>query len=159
MIRKTGSGLRSSSTQARGLLLFAVGGTQVAARAEEVESVMPWSESMPVPSRTPFVHALVRRDQAVLPVFDLAARLDVTIGGSASLCVIAKHVDGLLAIRIDPEVPVLHMVEPSAIRPDQPADPDLLGTYMYESHAIPVLSLARLGKACANIPELVKNGR
>ncbi len=158
-MQKTRPGLKSSFTRARGVIVFAVGGKQVAARAEEVESVMPWSDAMPVPSQTPFVNAVFRRDQVVLPVFDLAARLNVTVQGSAPLCLIAKHVDGLLAIRIDPEVPTLHMVDSSAIRPDQSADPDLLGSYMHEAQAIPVLSLARLGKSGENIPELVQGGR
>lgn len=159
MMQKTRPGLQSSPQRARGVIVFAVGGKRLAARAEEVESVMPWPDFIPVPSQTPYVNAVIRRDQTVLPVFDLAARLDVTTLGSAPLCLVAKHVDGPLAIRIDPEVPALHMIETSAIRPHHDADPDLLGTYVYESQAIPVLSLARLGKSLTTTPQLLKSGR
>ncbi len=158
-MQKTRPGLQSSSQRARGAIVFAVGGKRVAARAEEVESVMPWPDCIPVPSQTPYVNAVIRRDQTVLPVFDLAARLHVSVPGSTSLCLVAKHVDGLLAIRIDPEVPSLHMIAPSAIQPHQDADPDLLGTYVYETQTIPVLSLAGLGTSLTTTPQLVKNGR
>ena len=139
--------------------MFAVGGKQLAARAEEVESVMPCSDLIPVPSRTPYVNAVIRHDRVVLPVFDLAARLNVTAPGSAPLCLIAKHENGPLAIRIDPEVPALHMVGTSAVQPHQDADPDLLGTYVYETQAIPVLSLARLGATRTEVPRLAKSDR
>ncbi len=139
--------------------MFAVGGKRLAACAEEVESVMPWPDFMPVPSRTPYVNAVIRRDRAVLPVFDLAARLQVEALGNASLCLVAKHKDGPLAIRIDQDVPALHMVEPTAIRPHRDADSDILGAYVYEAEAIPVLSLAKLGTTRGEISLLAKSGR
>lgn len=144
-MQTTRPGSRASSQRSRGIIVFSVGGKQLAARAEEVESVFPWSHSVPVPSQTPFVNAVIRRDQAVLPVFDLASRLKVGEPASTSLCLVAKHQDGPLAIRIDSEVPSLHMVDMSTLQLRHDPDQDLLGTYHNEAGVIPVLSLAKLG--------------
>lgn len=129
-----------------GLVMFSVGGQRLAARAEEVGGVSHWPETMPVPSETPFVTAVVRREKEVLPVFDFAERLNVHVQGSASLCLVVKHEDGPMVIRIDEELPVLQMVERSAVQPYNGSDPDIVATYVDGAQSVPIYSLARLGK-------------
>src|SRR5207249_11299603 len=71
---------------------------------------------MSLPSGTAFVNALLRRGEDVLPVFDLAARLNVQVRGATPLCLIAKRKDGDMAIRIDEEIATLHVVEQAAVQ-------------------------------------------
>src|SRR5439155_1142954 len=80
---RTRRGLNSKTTSTCTLMVFSVGGQRIAARTEEVGGVWPWTHTMPVPSGTAFVNALLRRGEDVLPVFDLAARLDVALAASA----------------------------------------------------------------------------
>ena len=99
-------------------MVFSVGGMKLAARTEDVEGVSSWVEVIPVPSRTPFVHAMLKRDNHVMPVYDLAARLNRTVQGEPLLCLVARHLDGPMAICIDAAVPSLETVNPAAIRPN-----------------------------------------
>src|SRR5687767_8804831 len=89
------------------VVLFSIGGMKLAARTEDVGGVSPWVESIPVPSRTPFVQAMLKRANHVMPVYDLAARLNCTLIGSPLLCLEARHLDGPMAICIDAEMPSL----------------------------------------------------
>ena len=111
----THRGLNSKTTSTCTLMVFSIGGQRIAARTEEVGGVWSWTHAMPVPSGTTFVNALLRRGEDVLPVFDLAARLNVQVRGATPLCLIAKRKDGDMAIRIDEEIPTLHVVEQAAI--------------------------------------------
>lgn len=112
----TRRGSNSNTTTTCTLVVFSIGGQRLATRSEEVGGVWPWTNAMPVPSGTAFMNALVRRGEDVLPVFDLAAKLNVRVRGAASLCLIAKRKDGPMAIRIDEEIPTLHVVEQASIR-------------------------------------------
>jgi chemotaxis signal transduction protein len=104
---------------------------------------------MPVPSKTPFVKAVARREKEVMPVFDLAQKLNVQVQGATPLSLVVKHEDGPMVIRIDEEIPVLHMVEPSAVQPYSGSDPDIVATFADGAERIPIYSLAKLGKVDA----------
>src|SRR5579884_1589646 len=132
------------------LLLFSVGGRRIAARAEEVGGVWPWQRAVNVPSATPFITAVLRRGEEILPVFDLAGRLNVQVRGEAPLCLIAKRHDGPLAVCIDGDIPALHMVEESSIRPITWKDSDVKGTCRIGVEEIPIYSLAHLGLVAMN---------
>ena len=45
----------------------------------------------------------------MLPIFDLAGQFDLTIESDPPLCLLAKHEDGLMAVRIDSDVPILRV--------------------------------------------------
>ncbi|MBI4401866.1 MAG: chemotaxis protein CheW [Nitrospirae bacterium] len=123
-----------------------MGGRRLAAKVEEVGGVWPWTEAIPVPSGTAFVSAVVRRGEDVLPVFDLAGKLDLQVVGPAPLCLIAKRVDGPMAVRIDADIPTLHTIEETAIRTPASADPDLVGVCVIGTGEVPIYSLATLGR-------------
>ncbi|WP_447980215.1 chemotaxis protein CheW [Candidatus Nitrospira bockiana] len=127
------------------VLLFSVGGRRIAARAREVGGIWPWSQPVVVPSGTPFISALLRRNGDVFPVFDLARKLGVTVKGDVPLCVIAKRHDGPIAICIDSEMPSLQVIDESTIRPVPWRDSDVVGTCRIGVEEVPLYSLARLG--------------
>lgn len=127
------------------LVVFVVGGKRLAARADEIGGVRPWSPAFPIPSRTPFVRAVVRHEDEVLPVYDLAARLGVRVAEEESLCLIVKRRDGVMAVCIDAEIPTLHAVEASGIRPTSRQDPDMVGICAIRGEEVPVYSLITLG--------------
>lgn len=128
------------------IVVFSVGGKRVAARAEEVGGVWPWTEAMPVPSLTPYVNAVIRQGEEVLPVFDFARFLTVPVAQAGALCLRAKHPDGPMAVCIDPEVPTLHRVEAAAIRPVSDGSPGVLGMCTIDSAEIPIYSWALLAQ-------------
>ncbi|WP_447974014.1 chemotaxis protein CheW [Nitrospira sp. Kam-Ns4a] len=147
---KTLRGLKSETPAAPktcAVVLFSVGGRRLATRVEEVGGVRPWAEAMPVPSDTPYVNALLRYGEEVLPVYDLAARLGVQVEGEASLCLVARHRRGPLALRIDPDLPTIHAVELAAVRPAASPDPDCLGVCPIGGQDVLLYSLAALGEA------------
>ena len=99
-------------------MVFSIGGMKLAARTEDVGGVSPWTGTIPVPSRTPFVQAMLKQDNHVMPVYDLAARLNCSLQGDPLLYLVARHLDGPMAICIDADVPSLETVEVTAIRPN-----------------------------------------
>jgi len=127
-------------------VVFSVGGMKLAARTEDVGGVSPWTESIPVPSRTPFVQAMLKRDNHVMPVYDLAARLSRTVQGDPLLCLVARHLDGPMAICIDADVPSLETVDTAAIRPAGRGDIESLGSVMIGENDVAILALQRLGR-------------
>ncbi len=144
MLKRARQDKGDKASHSRGLLLFSVGGRQLAARMEEVVGVRPWTASIPVASRTPFVSEVVRHEQVVLPVFNLAGRLHVSIEGGHPLCLIAKHPLGNMAICIDEEMPVLqpyHSINLQAYRGnDLPTE----GSYVVGTEEIPLLLMSQL---------------
>jgi chemotaxis signal transduction protein len=128
------------------LLVFSVGGRQVAARTEEVAGVRPWPETLPVPSDTPFVTALVRLEKDCMPVYDLAARLNRTVDPTTALCLIVKHEDGPMAICIDASIPSLHMVDSASIHEQAGGDSDIAGICSIGEDRLSIIHLARLGR-------------
>lgn len=131
------------------LVVFSVGGKRVAVRAEEVGGVSPWTEAMPVPSLTPYVNAVIRQGEEVLPVFDFARLLMVQVSQAQPLCLRAKRHDGLIAVCIDPEVPTLHHVEVQAVRPPPAGQPGVVGMCSVGSEEVPIYSLAMLAQPAA----------
>ncbi len=127
------------------MVVFAVAGKRMAARTEEVAGVVSWTGAIPVPSETPFVTSLVRQEEGCLPVFDLAEKFKRTMREGESLCLVVKHVDGPLAIRIDPEVPSLQMVSRSSIQYHIGDDPDCAGLCVAAGEQLPIINLATLG--------------
>lgn len=127
------------------LMVFSVGGRRLAARIEEVGGVRPWTDAVPVPSRTPFVNAMVRDGEEALPVFDLADLLKRQVQGDAPLCLIAKRRDGRIALRIDAEMPQLVTVEADTLRPPAEPDANVLGLCQIEGEDVPIYSFANLG--------------
>ena len=128
------------------LVMFSVGGKRLAVRAEEIGGVSPWTEAMPVPSLTPYITAVVRQGEEILPVFDLARLLMVQVSKVDPLCLRAKRQDGLMAICIDPDVPTLHQVEARAIRPASSGAPGVVGVCSIGSEEdVPIYSWALLG--------------
>ncbi len=128
------------------VVVFSVGGIKLAARTEDVEEVSSWTETIPVPSRTPFVQSLLKRDNHVMPVYDLAARLNRAVQGEPLLCLVARHLDGPMAICIDADVPSLERVHATAIRPNGREDIESLGSVMIGAHEVAIVALQRLGR-------------
>jgi chemotaxis signal transduction protein len=127
------------------LMVFSIGGHRLAARTEEVGGVRPWTDPMPVPSHTPFMNALLRHDEEVLPVYDLAARLKQQVRGTPPLCLIAKREDGLMAVCIDGSIPTLRTIDPQTLQPSVEPDLDILGYCEIEGEQVPLYALAKLG--------------
>jgi len=50
-----------SAKRSWNVVVFSVGGKKLAARTEDVGGVAPWIDPVPVPSRTPFVGAMLKR--------------------------------------------------------------------------------------------------
>lgn len=129
------------------LVLCSVGGKRFAVRAEEVGGVSPWAEAMPVPSLTPFVNAVVRQGDEILPVFDLARLLMVQVPKAERLCLRAKHKDGPMAVCIDADVPTLHQVEAKTIQPAPTGMPGAIGRCAVGEEDVVIYSWAGLGTA------------
>jgi len=129
------------------MVLFSVGGIKLAARTEDVGGISPWTQSIPVPSRTPFVHAMLKRDHNVIPVYDLATRLSRTLQGAPLLCLVARHLDGPMAICIDADVPSLETVDVVAIRPSGSEDIETLGMVTIGGEDVAIVALQRLGRS------------
>lgn len=127
------------------LIVFRVGGRRLAVQAEDVGGVRPWTGALPVPSRTPFIHALVRHGDDVLPVYDLAERFKAPVTDAQPLCLVAKRRDGAMAICIDADIPTLQTVDPTAVRRTAGQDPDVAGTCLIGTEEVPIYSLKTLG--------------
>ena len=100
-----------------------------------------------LPSRTPFVQAMLKRDNHVMPVYDLATRLSRTLQGEPLLCLMARHLDGPMAICIDADVPSLETVDVAAIRPTDREDVETLGSAMIGGNDVDIVALQRLGRS------------
>jgi len=135
-----------ATRQSWSVVVFSVGGMKLAAKAEDVGGISAWGIDVPVPSRTPFVGSLVKRDKDVLPVYDLATRLDRQPEEESSLCLVARHVDGPMAICIDAEIPSLHMVDASEVRPSRRNDIETIGSFVRDGMDIDIVALRRLGQ-------------
>jgi len=147
MLRPSLARRQQSAPKACHLLIFTVGGRKLAVNTDDVASIAAWKGSIPVPSRTPFVSAVVRREADVFPVFDLEELLHVRVQGDDLLCLTAKHPQGAMAICIDEEMPVLHTLNPSAIQAYQGGEFDAVGSFASGFDQIPIISLAKLALA------------
>src|SRR5437763_7303762 len=144
LMRMTPRGPSSKAVQHWSVVVFRIGGRSLAAKADEVGGVWPWQPGVAVPSKTPFVSAIVRRGDQVLPVFDLAARLKLRVKAGRPLCLIARHRDGPMAICIDDDVPTLQHIEPGLIGGPTDDEPDVIGTFQINGETVSIYSLATL---------------
>jgi len=133
------------------LVVFFVGGMKLAARTEDVGEVSPWTQSIPVPSRTPFVQAVLKRSNHVLAVYDLAARLSRRLQGNSFLCLVARHLDGPMAICIDADLPFLETVDATTIRPSGRGDLETLGSVTIGGEDVPIVAFQRLGRSSQEV--------
>lgn len=147
MLRGAAGRQRQATSRMCHLLVFTVGGRKLAAKTEEIGGVSIWTKSIPVPSSTPFVSSVIRRDQTVFPVYDLAGMLNVRVKGSQRLCLMAKQPAGAMAICIDEEMPVLHSLDATKIQAYRGQDLDAAGCFADEFEEVPIISLSRLGAA------------
>ena len=148
MLRATRGQQQAQATKRSwNMVLFSVGGIKLAARTEDVGGISPWTQSIPVPSRTPFVHAMLKREHDVIPVYDLATRLSRTLQGDPLLCLVARHLDGPMAICIDADVPSLETVDVVTIRPSGSEDIETLGMVTIGGEDVAIVALQRLGRS------------
>lgn len=117
----------------------------MAVKTLDVSGISQWTEPIPVAGQTPFITSVVRQEQTVLAVFDLAASLRLTVHGSSPLWLRVKHPLGEMAICIDEEIPVLHAVDSAAIQTYQGKDLPADGSYTTGLDEIPILSVSQLG--------------
>lgn len=129
------------------VMVFSIGGLKLAARTEDVEEVSPWIGSIPVPSRTPFVQAMLKRKNLVMPVYELATRLSRKLQGDPLLCLVVRHIDGPMAICIDAEMPSLETVDAMEIRSNDRGDIETIGTVTIAGNDVAIVALQRLGRA------------
>ncbi|CUS39014.1 chemotaxis protein CheW [Candidatus Nitrospira nitrificans] len=145
MLRTAQTHQRETKCRSCQLLVFSVGGRRLAVRSLDVSSIVQWAEPIPVAAQTPFITSVIRQEQTVLPVFDLAVSLHLTVQGNSPLWLRVKHPFGEMAICIDDEIPVLHALDSATIQPyhgkDLPAD----GSYTTGLDEIPILSVSQLG--------------
>jgi chemotaxis signal transduction protein len=127
------------------VVVFSIGGVKLAARTEDVGGVSPWHGCIPVPSRTPFVQAMLKRGDRLMPVYDLAARLNSAVQGDPLLCLEARHLDGPMAICIDADVPTLETVDAMAIRTSTIGNIETLGSVTIGEEDVVIVALTRLG--------------
>lgn len=147
MLRGAVGRQRQTASQVSHLLVFTVGGRRLAARTEEIGGISAWTGSIAVPSRTPFVFSIIRRDQAVFPVFDLAGMLKVRVRGEQPLCLMVKHPGGGMAICIDEEMPMLQSINTAHIPAYRTQEFEAVGCFTDGFEDVPIISIARLGSA------------
>jgi len=145
MLRTGEKGQREGTHSPWNCVVFSVGGRRLAVKTLEVAGISPWKPSIPVGSRTPFITSVVRQDQTVLPVFDLASLLRLHVQGSHPLCLRIKHPLGDMVMCIDEEVPVLHTLEPAAVQAYRGKDIPAEGSYANGLDEIPILAISQLG--------------
>jgi chemotaxis signal transduction protein len=132
------------------LLLFSIGGRKLAIKTDELAGVSKWTGGIPVTSRTPFISSVVRLDQAVFPVFDLAAMLHVSVQGKSLMCLTAKHPRGTLAICVDENMPVLHTLNVAEVQPSRGGEIPSMGSFSSGLDEIPILAISKLGMSDAS---------
>lgn len=145
MLRANGHSQSHETPRSWHLLVFSVGGKRLAIKTLDVAGISQWHESIPVSGRTPFVSAVVRLNQIVLPVFDLAAMLQRTVQGKSFLCLRVKQSLGDMAICIDEEIPVLQTLAVSMVQPYRDKDVPAEGSYAHGQEEVPILAVSRLG--------------
>lgn len=143
---RTGENRKTQGARASWMLLvFSVGGRRLAVKTLDVAGISPWRASIPIGSRTPFITSVVRHDQTVLPVFDLASALGLSVQGNHPLCLRIKQRTGDMVMCIDEEIPVLHTLEPAAIQTYKGNDVPAEGSYASGLDEIPILAVSQLG--------------
>jgi chemotaxis signal transduction protein len=147
MLRLSLGRKQKSHSQACHLLVFSVGGRRLAATIEEIARISEWKGSIPVPSRTPFVSAVVRNHDEILPVFNLAELFGVCVQGENPFCITAKHPSGSMAICVDGDMPILQTIDRVRIQPYRDGEFEAVGSFANGSDEIPIISFAHLCSA------------
>ncbi len=130
------------------VVVFSVGGLKLAARTEDVGSVSPWTESIPVPSQDSLRASHAEAWIIVsCPSMIWRRRLSSQLQGDLLLCLEARHVDGPMAICIDADVPSLETVDVTAIRPYGREDIETLGMVTIGGEDVAIVALQRLGRS------------
>jgi hypothetical protein len=93
---------------------------------------------------------MLKRENDVMPVYDLAARLSRNLIGSPLLCLVARHLDGPMAICIDADMPSLETVDATTIRSNDRGDIETHGTVAIAGSDVPIVALQRLGRSTKN---------
>lgn len=145
MLRSAQTHQRQAVRQSCQLLVFSVGGRRLAVRTLDVSGISRWADPIPVAAQTPFITSAVRHNHTVLPVFDLAASLCLTVQGSSPFLLRVKHPSGEMAICIDEEIPVLHALDSATIQAYQGKDLPADASYTTGLDEIPILSVSQLG--------------
>lgn len=145
MLRTGGKSPHQGMPQSWRVLVFSVGGRQLAVKTVEVTEISQWIPSIPIAGKTPFVTAVVRLDHVVLPVFDLAAALHCGVQGDHPLCLRVKHPLGEMVMCIDEAIPVLHTITHAMVQTYRGTDLPAEGSYTNGLDEIPILSVSRLG--------------
>jgi len=148
MLQSLSSGKKTILSK-RWLTVFSVGGRRFAAGMDEVSGIVQWPSVVPVPSQTPFVNAVAWQGKEVLPIFDLAGQFHLTIESDPPLCLLVKHEDGLMAVPIDSDMPILQSVDHASIQPTDGPGPVVVGTCTINDQPIDLLCLTKLGKSPA----------
>lgn len=145
MLRTGGEHQRQATRSSRKLLVFSVGGRPLAVNMSDVVTIFQWTECIPVASRTPFITAVVRRGHTVLPVFELASALRLSVQGDNPLCLQVKHPLGDMVMCIDEGMTGIHSPAPSAIHTYQGKDLPAKESYTNGLDEIPILDMSRFG--------------
>jgi hypothetical protein len=105
--------------------------------------VSPQVETIPFPSRTPFMQTMLRRDNQVMLVNDLGTRLSCIVQGDPLSCLVARHLDGPMATCIDAYVAPLETVDTAVIWLNGSEDIESLGSATLVEHNVEVVVLQR----------------
>jgi hypothetical protein len=101
---------------------------------------------------------MLKRDNYVMPVYDLAARMSRTVQGDPLLCLEVRHLDGPMAICIDAVVPSLETVDRSAIRPNGREDIESLGSVTIGGSDVAIVALQQLGRSMQDTSQVKSSG-
>lgn len=142
---RTHRGATRSTAVRHTLVVFAIGGHRLAARIEEVGGVWPWRDPTLVPSRTPYVDAVLPHEGEFLPVFNLAGLLDRQVTGQTPFCLVLRTDKGPTAVCVDEVVPSMYMCDADAIEPTPQAGSYQTGTCLIGGEPIPLYSFRSLG--------------
>ncbi len=144
---RTRPGVTSKASSTWSLVVFSVGGRRLAARLEDVGGVWPWREPTLVPSRTPYVGAVLRQGHDFFPVYNLAGVLKVEIEGKEPLCLVLKTDKGPMAICIDETVPSMHAPDGAEVEPAAEDSRPQIGTCRIAGEDVPIYSFRAFGEA------------
>ena len=77
----------------------------------------------------------------------LGSQLRRLVQGNPLLCLVARHLDGPMAICIDADVPAISRVDAVSIRQNGERDIESLGSVTIGENDVTIVALQRLGRA------------
>jgi hypothetical protein len=93
---------------------------------------------------------MMKSGDQMMPVYDLAARLNRRLQGDSFLCLVARQFDGPMAICIDARLPSLETVEATSIRTGSNGDLETLGSVTIQGEDVTIVAMQRLGRLPQN---------